>query len=401
MTGSTDVKAVIHVPHAATFVPLEVREQFALSDEQLADEIRLMTDHLTDELFEVPPAMAIAIRFPVSRLVVDPERFESDEQEPMAARGMGVVYERTSGQLPLRRRLTSPERHALLDQWYRPHHAALSAAVATVLESRGACLVIDAHSFPAIPLPYEKHQETARPDICIGSDDYHTPPALVQLAVTLCEEAGWSVVVNRPFAGALVPMAYFGKDPRVRALMIEVNRRLYLDEQNGTRGANFDRCRATLSGVLNRLIEAGGTIDAASALWSAYESTVFCATVDGREIRIRPGETHPSLDRALEARGVTTWAYVTAWNPGSREIPRQENDARHERLKDDVSRLGFDAFEGWGEPADSAWAPEQSLLVLGLSADEALAIGRRYGQIAIVVGETGREAKLLRCDIDP
>jgi N-formylglutamate deformylase len=72
--------------------------------------------------------------------------------------------------------------------------------------------------------------------------------------VTLCRETGWTVAVNRPFAGALVPIEYFRTDTRVRAVMIKVNRRLYLDEQTGARDANFDRCRATLRGVLHDLI---------------------------------------------------------------------------------------------------------------------------------------------------
>jgi len=70
--------AVIHVPHAATLIPGDVREQFVLTDEEIADELRLMTDHLTDQLFAMPEAIAIAVRSPVSRLVVDPERFEKD-----------------------------------------------------------------------------------------------------------------------------------------------------------------------------------------------------------------------------------------------------------------------------------------------------------------------------------
>jgi len=253
--------AVIHVPHAATLIPSDVREQFVLSDEEIANELRLMTDHLTDELFAVPARMAMAVRFPVSRLVVDPERFEADEQEPMAARGMGVVYERTCGQTPLRRSLMAPERHALLEKWYRPHHAALTAAVRTVVQTRGTCLIVDAHSFPSLPLPCELDQSIDRPDICIGSDAFHTPPDLTGLAVALCREAGWTVAVNRPFAGALVPMTHYRTDARVRAVMIEVNRRLYLNEQSGARSTNFERCRAVLSGVLSRLIETDGTID--------------------------------------------------------------------------------------------------------------------------------------------
>jgi len=398
LTHTSRPRAVIHVPHAATRVPSEVREQFVLTDEQLADEIRLMTDHLTDDLFAMPEAMALTVRFPVSRVVVDPERFEADADEVMAGRGMGAVYRQTSRQTPLRRPLIDQERETLLERWYRPHHRALTAAVATALQANDACLIIDAHSFPSVPLPYERDQDSDRPDICIGVDEFHTPPALRDLAVALCREAGWTVEVNRPFAGALVPMAYFGKDSRVRAVMIEVNRRLYLDQRTGVRGPDFDRCRTSLSSVLHGLIDASEiTGDISPALWSAYESTVFCAPLDGTEIHIRPGEINAPLDQALEARSLTTWAFITAWNPGSRGLSRRENDARHERLKEVVARLGFESFEGQGQPTHAAWAPERSLLVLGVPASEAVAIGRRYGQHAIVVGERRREARLLSC----
>jgi N-formylglutamate amidohydrolase len=248
-------RAVLHLPHAATTIPGAVRNQFVLTDCELDDEIRLMTDHLTDELFIAPSALATAVRFPISRLVVDPERFTRDDQEPMAARGMGVVYQRTCRQTPLRRPLSDSERSLLIERWYQPHHRALTVAVETVLRAHGTCLIIDAHSFPSSPLPYELDQNQDRPDICIGTDDFHTPISLTNLAVGLCRDAGWTVAVNRPFQGALVPAAYFRTDARIRAVMFEVNRRLYLDEQTGTAGPDFDGCRTTLSAVLQRLID--------------------------------------------------------------------------------------------------------------------------------------------------
>jgi hypothetical protein len=55
-----------------------------------------MTDAHTDELFPVTPFEAERVVFPVSRLVCDVERFSSDEDEPMASRGMGVFYTRTA-----------------------------------------------------------------------------------------------------------------------------------------------------------------------------------------------------------------------------------------------------------------------------------------------------------------
>ena len=51
-----------------------------------------MTDWYTDELFALPPDAAVTVRFPVSRLIVDPERFEDPEAETDGSRrdGRGV-----------------------------------------------------------------------------------------------------------------------------------------------------------------------------------------------------------------------------------------------------------------------------------------------------------------------
>ena len=86
---------VVHVPHSTTLIPDDVRQQIVLDDEQLANELLCMTDRYVDELFALPASEARAIAYPVSRLVCDPERFESDAEEPMAQRGMGVIYTAT------------------------------------------------------------------------------------------------------------------------------------------------------------------------------------------------------------------------------------------------------------------------------------------------------------------
>ena len=51
--------------------------------------------------------------FPVSRLIVDPEGSVDDAHDPMAARGMGVVYTATSDGAVLRSQPTSSAREAL------------------------------------------------------------------------------------------------------------------------------------------------------------------------------------------------------------------------------------------------------------------------------------------------
>jgi N-formylglutamate amidohydrolase len=231
---------VVHIPHASLVVPGDVAADLLLTPEQLEHELLVMTDRYTDELFHLPSTLATTVAFPVSRLVVDPERFTDDALEPMAQKGMGVVYTRTASGQPLRHPPSAARRQELLTRFYDPHHADLTRAVKAALDVHGRCLVFDGHSFPAHPLPYEDDQDPDRPDICIGTDQSHTPGALRELAVRTCQELGWSVAVDRPFSGALVPMRFYQEDFRVRAIMVEVNRGLYMDERSGVRLDCFD-----------------------------------------------------------------------------------------------------------------------------------------------------------------
>jgi len=226
---------IFHVPHDSTFIPPEVREQILLSDEELAAELISITDHRTLSLFASNVPETQVIRAPVSRLVVDVERFEDDQQEPMAARGMGVIYTVTSGLTALREQPKAVDRELLLQAYYRPHHARLEAAVAATLSSHNRCLIIDCHSFPSTALPYELADASSkRPDICIGTDDFHTDENLANAFVTAFQRGGWQVSLNDPFAGALVPASRYRKDRRVSSVMVEVSRHLYLNEENAS-----------------------------------------------------------------------------------------------------------------------------------------------------------------------
>jgi N-formylglutamate deformylase len=59
--------------------------------------------------------------------------------------------------------------------------------------------------------------------------------------VRIFRGAGFELQLNRPFAGALVLPAHYRRDPRVMALMVEVNRSVYMDEISGERLATFEK----------------------------------------------------------------------------------------------------------------------------------------------------------------
>jgi len=243
---------VLHVPHCPTVIPESVRSTFLLTEAEVQKELLQLTDWYTDELFHF--SGAASIRHPVSRIVVDPERFEDDANEVMAQSGMGVIYTDTCDERPLRHVPTPSDRETLLAAYYRPHHAASTDAVARALREHGRCLVIDCHSFPSNPLPFELDQRLERPDICIGTDPFHTPTELADEVLEGFRKLGYSVALNRPFAGALVPATFFRSDANVSALMIEVNRSLYMDEGTGAKSSRFDEIRAAVAQVLAHLV---------------------------------------------------------------------------------------------------------------------------------------------------
>ena len=129
----------------------------------------------------------------------------------------------------------------------------LTQKVEQDLNQYNRALIIDCHSFPAQPLPYEPNQNLQRPDICLGTDEFHTPVELLELAQDFFTQAGLKVAVNEPFAGALVPLKFHRTEPRVHALMVEVNRRLYMDENTGNKNADFSRIRTLIQAFLTNI----------------------------------------------------------------------------------------------------------------------------------------------------
>lgn len=246
---------VVHVPHASVVIPEDLRASFRLSPSELARELLAMTDLHTDEIFALPDDEARSVVFPFSRLVVDPERFADDAAEPMAAKGLGVFYTRTSDGRVLRiHGARSNGERARLWALYHAHHAAFATAVSCALEDHGKCLVVDAHSFPSRPLPYEDDPRRDRPEICIGTDPTHTPTLLRETAVDAFEGEGFTVAVDRPFTGAIVPREHYGREPRVMSVMIEVNRALYMNENSGARLETFYYVRAKIRRAVRRIV---------------------------------------------------------------------------------------------------------------------------------------------------
>jgi hypothetical protein len=134
-----------------------------------------------------------------------------------------------------------------------------------------------------------------------------------------------------------------------------------------------------------------------TALWAAYRRTTYVAHTGNGNIPISPGRRSLALDGLLNERGVRDWAYVTAYNPDSQLLAEAQNVRRQQELVEAVRDRGLAFLDGEGIGEDSRWPAEPSILILGIESDDARALGRQFGQLAIVVGRTGQPARLVAC----
>jgi N-formylglutamate deformylase len=368
-TGHRDSSVLLHVPHAGTRIPADVRVGIDLGDDALRREVMLMTDARTDGLatsalygLGVEPTLVIN---QLSRLVVDPERF-LDERELLDAVGMGAVYTRTHDGQPLRRD-DPAERDALIERYFHPYTRAVESAVDEVLDRQGRCALIDLHSYPPAALPYEQRPQSPRPQICLGTDAVHTPATLLDQALDVFTDHGFEVKVDTPFSGAYVPPKHHGADPRVTSIMVEVRRDVYLRDGFAT----FDP--AGSRHVVAALRDLISLIDLAP-FTDLYAST------------------HVDI-HGLSPADLTDGVIITAANPNSAEgtsshsadaEPDHARDAEaNAALANELRQRGLAFFSVDAHAPDPDEHAEASFFVPGMELEVALELGRRFEQNAV------------------
>jgi N-formylglutamate amidohydrolase len=247
--GDPASPVVLHVPHASRSLPSGAAASLLITETELADELDHLTDAHTDRIAHLAAASASVrpwiLEHRWSRLAVDPERFP-DEREEMRAVGMGAVY--THGYAGRRLRDEDPVRdEAALRAHFRPYADAMRNLVADRLTACGRAVILDVHSYPALPLPYEIHGAGPRPPVCLGTDRFHTPASLISAA----QAAFTGVELDTPFAGCYVPLDFYRREPAVTALMIEIRRDGYMIEPGGPPTGGLAETAARLADLIN------------------------------------------------------------------------------------------------------------------------------------------------------
>jgi N-formylglutamate deformylase len=243
-------------PHSGTQIP-------TIFDAAVAPSLVLMsTDTHVETLFgSVPGVGASLLRAEFPRSFIDVNRAEADidplllnapwpgplSNAPSVQRGMGLIWRLAWGDQPMyARKLGIAEIEARLNDYYRPYHTTLDKLLDDAYARWGQVWYVDCHSMPAAGHALSPDPPgSARADVVLGDRDGTTcTPELLSLCAEHFQAHGYSVRVNDPFKGGELVRRHGQPSMRRHALQIELNRRLYMNEQTRAVTEGYEPLRA-------------------------------------------------------------------------------------------------------------------------------------------------------------
>jgi formiminoglutamase len=177
---------------------------------------------------------ATIVRTDVSRTVIDVNRDPSGQSLYPGQATTELCPTTTFDGEPLYREGAVPSEAEIVErraQYFDPYHAALRAEAARLLEQHPRIVVYDCHSIrSAVPRLFEG----LLPHFNIGTNSGKAcAPELARGVEKICDQSGFSVVLNGRFKGGYITRSLGAPDARLHAIQMELATRGYLHEQPG------------------------------------------------------------------------------------------------------------------------------------------------------------------------
>ncbi|WP_417317470.1 N-formylglutamate amidohydrolase [Emcibacter sp.] len=176
------------------------------------------------------------------------------------ARGFGVIPIKTydGADIYTENQLTYDCAQARLDKVYRPVHKALNELLDMTREQHGYYLLVDCHSMPSYRFMNSRLPSDRQADVVIGNNfDKSCNRKISRFVAEHFESAGLAIRFNAPYAGGYNTVHYGQPAQGRHAIQIELNRRLYLNEEDLSLNQGFEKlqeCITDLSLKLDREI---------------------------------------------------------------------------------------------------------------------------------------------------
>jgi N-formylglutamate deformylase len=255
---------LVDSPHSGLELPADFGTAASL------ESLRTTWDAFVDELWGDAPTLGatlIAATFP--RAYVDVNRREDDIDESLLGepwpapltptdytrRGMGLIRrEALPGVAMYARKLRVAEVQGRIVRYYRPYRAAVAEGLSALRRGHAQVFYLDAHSMKSRGNAMNVDAGALRPDVVVSDRHGTTADARHTQFVAECFRGqGLTVQVNDPYQGGDLVRSFGAPSDGVHAIQVELNRALYMDEAQFTRGADFARIRAVCAECVRAL----------------------------------------------------------------------------------------------------------------------------------------------------
>jgi len=237
--------------------------------------LRGSEDAFIDEIFAAAPdfgAPLLCARFPRAYVDANREAFELDPamftdplpdyvntRSPRIAAGLGTIARVVNdGEDIYHEPLRFEDALCRIEALYRPYHKALQGMLQATQERFGGCLLVDCHSMPSGQLAPELGAgDGNKPADMVLGDCFGTSsaPAVTDIAKAALEASGFTVALNKPYAGGFTTRHYGRPREGVHVLQVEINRALYMDEKLVRRGPGLPALKCRLGPLMRALAD--------------------------------------------------------------------------------------------------------------------------------------------------
>ena len=251
------VPAVFDSPHSGTDYPDDFGSIAPMAI------LRRSEDAYVDELFGAAPqhgAPLIAARFP--RIYIDPNRdlidldpamMDGPWPDPLVPSrktelGVGLIWRIMPPDSQLYDRLLSvAEVHGRIERCWKPYHHAVATAIEETHRRFGKVWHVNCHSMPAMGNAASEDGPVARAEFVLGDRDGTTcEPGFTAFVAAELRSMGYEVKINEPYKGVELVRRYSNPAAGRHSLQLEINRKLYMDENTIEKTAGFDALKANL-----------------------------------------------------------------------------------------------------------------------------------------------------------
>lgn len=130
-------------------------------------------------------------------------------------------------------------------------------------------------------------------------------------------------------------------------------------------------------------------------LLDAFLTTDYLVHCGEQVITVHIGQSHPALDEQVDA---SSWAIITAYNPGAAPASDALNLVRTQVLDEAIEKAGLKALTTTSRARTNDWPDEPGRLVIDPQSGWVHAMTRQLGQLGVVCGQHGRAAELWLLD---